>query len=111
MITPDDVLDFWFRGDPWAGREVWFRKDDDFDAACSASADGLHAARQGALEHWADTPRGTLALIILLDQSSRNLHRGSAEAFSAHPQARALARRVVAQGIDRQLEWVETNIH
>ena len=107
MITPDDVLDFWFGDDPPTWREVWFRGQDDFDAACGAFAAALRAARRGALDHWADTPRGMLALIILLDQFSRNLHRGSPEAFAADAQARSLARRAVAQGIDRQLEWVE----
>jgi uncharacterized protein (DUF924 family) len=107
MITPDDVLDFWFAGDPRAWRDVWFRRQDDFDAACGAFAAALAAARQGALDHWADTPRGALALIILLDQFSRNLHRGSPEAFAADPQARVLARRALAEGIDRQLEWLE----
>ena len=107
MIVPEEVLDFWFAGDPRTWRAVWFRKQDDFDAACGAFADGLRAARQGALDHWADTPRGTLALIILLDQFSRNLHRGSPEAFAADPQARALARRALAQGFDRQLGWLE----
>jgi len=107
MITPDEVLDFWFAGDPRVRREVWFRRQDDFDAACGAFTTALHAARQGALDQWADTPRGTLALIILLDQFSRNLHRGSPEAFAADSKARALARRAVAEGIDRQLEWLE----
>lgn len=107
MIEPGDVLNFWFAGDPRAWRDVWFRQQDDFDAACGAFADAWHAARQGTLDHWADTPRGTLALIILLDQLSRNLHRGSPQAFAADPQARALATRAVAQGFDRRLEWVE----
>ncbi len=107
MIMPDEVLDFWFARDPRGWRDVWFRKQDDFDAACGAFAGPLRAARHGALDHWANTPRGTLALIILLDQFSRNLHRGSPEAFAADPQARVLARRAVAQGFDRQLEWLE----
>lgn len=107
MITPDKVLDFWFAGDPRIRRPVWFQKKDDFDAACGAFADALRAARRGALDHWAETPRGMLALIILLDQFSRNLNRGSPDAFAADPQARALARRAVAQGFDRQLGWIE----
>jgi uncharacterized protein (DUF924 family) len=107
MIMPDEVLDFWFAGDPRVWRDDWFRKQDQFDAACGAFADALRAAREGALDHWADTPRGTLALIILLDQFSRNLHRGSPNAFAADLQARVLASRAVAQGFDRQLEWLE----
>ena len=37
----------------------------------------LERARSGELDHWADTPRGRLALIIVLDQFSRNIYRGS----------------------------------
>jgi uncharacterized protein (DUF924 family) len=107
MIMPDEVLDFWFAGDARVWREVWFRQRDDFDGACGAFADALRAARQGTLDHWAKTPRGTVALIILLDQFSRNLHRSSPDAFAGDPQARALARRAVAQGFDCQLEWLE----
>lgn len=107
MISPDDVLDFWFAGDPRTFRRIWFRRQDDFDAACGAFAEASRAARHGAFDPWAETPRGMLALIILLDQFPRNLHRGSPEAYAADPQARALARRAVAQGFDRGLGWVE----
>ena len=101
MIALTDVLDFWFAGDATRHRTVWFRRDDAFDASCDAFAEALRAARAGALDHWAETPNGMLALILLLDQFSRNLHRGSPEAFAADPQARALARRAVALGFDR----------
>ena len=40
-------------------------------------------AKAGAFDDWAETPEGVLALLILLDQLSRNLFRGSAEAFAA----------------------------
>ncbi|MGB8485741.1 MAG: DUF924 family protein [Xanthobacteraceae bacterium] len=43
----------------------------------------MRDAKAGALDHWTGTPHGTLALIILLEQFSRNLHRGSPEAFAA----------------------------
>jgi uncharacterized protein (DUF924 family) len=107
MITPDDVLNFWFAGDPRTWRKVWFVREDAFDTACTEFADALRAARDGAFDHWAETPRGMLALILLLDQFSRNLHRGSGESYAADAQARALARRAVAQGFDRQFGWVE----
>jgi len=107
MMTPDTVLAFWFAGDPHAWRSVWFRKTAAFDTACTEFADALHAARDGAFDHWATTPRGMLALIILLDQFSRNLHRGSPESYAADAKARALARDAVARGFDRQMGWVE----
>ncbi len=107
MITPDDVLDFWFNGEPTAFREVWFQRDSEFDNACTRFAGALRDAKQGTYDRWTDTPRGTLALIILLDQFSRNLHRGSPEAFAADAKARDLARAAVASGIDTMLGPVE----
>jgi uncharacterized protein (DUF924 family) len=107
MMTHDDVLDFWFSGDPGTHRKVWFEKNQDFDATCSRFADALCDARAGLFDHWTETPRGTLALIILLDQFSRNLHRNSPEAFAADGKAREIARTAIERGIDRMLGEVE----
>lgn len=106
-MTEDDVLDYWFAGEPATHRKVWFEQDADFDAACRRFTDALRDAKSGALEHWIATPRGTLALIILLDQFSRNLHRGSAESFAADPKARQIAGAAVAKGFDQQCGPVE----
>ena len=92
MIAPDDVLDFWFAGDSTQYRAAWFEQDVKFDAECARFTDALRAARSGAFDHWAETARGVLALIVLLDQFSRNLHRGRPDSFAADAQARALAR-------------------
>jgi uncharacterized protein (DUF924 family) len=107
MIAPDDVLDFWFAGDGTRFRAAWFRKDAAFDTECARFADALRSARGGGFDHWADTPRGILALIVLLDQFPRNLHRGSPDSFAADAQARMLARDAVARGFDRTLHPVE----
>jgi uncharacterized protein (DUF924 family) len=107
MITPDDVLGFWFASDHTRFRDAWFKADAAFDADCARFADALRAARAAALDHWADTARGMLALIVLLDQFSRNLHRGSPDSFAADAQARAFARNAVARGFDRTLHPVE----
>lgn len=106
-MTPDDVLAFWFEDDASQYREKWFQKDVDFDASCTRFSDALRSAKAGALDHWCETQRGTLALIILLDQFSRNLHRDSAEAFAADTKARSLARAAVAQGLDQSLTSFE----
>jgi uncharacterized protein (DUF924 family) len=106
-MTDDQVLDYWFAGDPATHRAVWFEQDPDFDATCARFADALRDAKSGALDHWTATPRGTLALIILLDQFSRNLHRGSSESFAADAQARQIARAAVAQGLDLQFSPTE----
>ena len=107
MITPDDVLTFWFDGDPSARRPVWFEKDATFDTACADMEAARNAARAGIYDHWAMTPRGGLALLILLDQLSRNLYRGTAEAFAADAKARAIARAMLARGFDQMLTPVE----
>ena len=107
MIAPDDVLAFWFEGDGTRFRAAWFEKDAAFDAACGTFAAALEAARDGALDHWAAAPRSMLALIVLLDQFSRNLYRDSLRAFAADAKARALAREAVARGFDRRLHPVE----
>ena len=107
MITPDDVLDFWFDGDPSVRRAVWFEKNPEFDHACTRFAAAARDARAGALDSWLATPRHTLALLILLDQFSRNLHRGSPESYTADAQALRIARDAVAKGFDKSLGPVE----
>lgn len=104
MITPEGVLTFWFGDDATLFRDAWFAVDADFDAACGAFAEAWQAARDGALHRWADSPHGMLALIVVLDQFSRNLYRGSALAYAADPQALALARDAVARGFDGKLQ-------
>jgi uncharacterized protein (DUF924 family) len=103
MIGPDEVLAFWFDGDLGCRRTVWFDADAAFDAACTRFSQARDAAKRGALDHWADTPIGTLALIILLDQVSRNLHRGSAEAFAADTKACDIARSAIERGFDQEV--------
>lgn len=103
-----DVLDFWF-GAPGLdeyGRErkIWFRKREAFDAMLRERFGALlEAACAGELDAWAATPEGTLALVIVLDQFSRNCYRGTPRAFAADDRALALARRLVASGEDRAL--------
>lgn len=107
MTEPRDILDFWFAGDPSERRAVWFEKDDAFDAECAGFAVAHQAAKRGALDHWAGTAEGALALLILLDQLSRNLHRGAPEAFAADAKARGVASAAIAQGFDLVLTPVQ----
>lgn len=90
------VLDFWF-GE--CSEQDWFQKSDAFDATLQERFAAVHdAACAGALDHWGESPKGRLALLILLDQMSRNLHRGDARAFAQDGKAIALARRALAEG-------------
>ena len=55
-------------------------------------------ALAGQLEAWADTPSGGLALVLLLDQFSRQICRGEAKAFAGDQQAKALSHKALQQG-------------
>lgn len=95
------VLAFWRD----AGPKKWFLKDEAFDASIRERFAALHLrAASGELDHWADTPDGALALILLLDQFSRNLYRGSALAFAQDGRARRIARRAIEAGFDREVD-------
>jgi uncharacterized protein (DUF924 family) len=99
MTEVEDVLSFWFLPKPETAEELaarsrwWFNGGETADREIRERFEPLVVrARRGDLDSWAATPRGTLALIILVDQFSRNLYRGSAEAFSRDDKALALAR-------------------
>jgi uncharacterized protein (DUF924 family) len=104
-VIARDVLDFWFAGDPnqfWRAR--WFTADPDFDATIRERFGFTHrAALDGALDGWAVTPDGALALVIVLDQFSRNIHRGSFRAFAGDAHARRIARAAIERGADASL--------
>jgi uncharacterized protein (DUF924 family) len=92
------VLQFWFAE---AGRKKWFRGGPDFDAAIRARFSGHHAAAAaGLLDSWRATPAGALALIILVDQFSRNLFRRDARAYAADAYARLAAESAIGRRFD-----------
>src|SRR5574340_1839272 len=67
----------------------------------------LIAATAGRLDHWASTPRGRLALVIVLDQFPHHIHRDRPQAFATDPQALALSLAALAANEDRQLTPIE----
>ncbi|KQW79691.1 DUF924 family protein [Brevundimonas sp. Root1279] len=100
-ITPSDVVAFWKE----AGPSKWFAKDEAFDALFRERFEGAHmAAARRELDHWAETPEGSLALLILLDQFPRNAFRGTAHAFATDPLARHFAVMALDEGQDQVLE-------
>jgi uncharacterized protein (DUF924 family) len=97
-----DILDFWFLplGDPGHGkaRELWWTSTPELDAEITAHfGDTLAQAAAGALDGWANSPDGALALIVLCDQFSRNIHRRTARAFATDARALATARLALAR--------------
>jgi uncharacterized protein (DUF924 family) len=67
----------------------------------------LEEARRGELDHWADTARGRLALIVVLDQFSRNVYRGSPLSYAQDEKALQLAVQGIELGMDRELSTAE----
>ena len=91
--TIDDVLAFWFDE---IQPESWFRKDPTFDTLVDARfGQAVAQALAGKLDHWADDARGCLALILLLDQFTRNIYRDTPRAFTGDEMALALSLRCV----------------
>ncbi len=95
MTTARDIIDFWTA----AGPARWFTKDAAFDGELSVRFKDLVAeGRAGHLHDWGETAEGALGLVILLDQFSRNIHRGSPLMFAADKRALALAKCSIIRG-------------
>ena len=105
------MLDFWFGTCDADGaldrakQKMWFSNEHQYDAVIRKQFVKLHRrAARGELEaQWAATPRGMIALIVVLDQFSRHIHRGTPAAFAQDPAAQRLAVDGVEQGVDRAL--------
>jgi uncharacterized protein (DUF924 family) len=100
-----EIHDFWFGELDENGlcakerNALWFGASAETDTFCRARfAASLTLALRGELDHWAQTDRGLIALVVLLDQFSRNIHRGTPQAFASDPQALALAQDAIATG-------------
>ena len=94
----EEVLEFWFKE---IQPEQQWRVDPGLDDAIRQRFGELHrAANLGELWSWRSQARGRLAEIIVLDQFSRNMHRGTREAFASDAMALALAQEAVAGGHD-----------
>jgi uncharacterized protein (DUF924 family) len=111
MNEIDSVLDFWFGTCGADGaldrakQKMWFSSGHQYDAVIRKQFGKLHrTAARGELDaEWAATPRGRIALIVMLDQFSRHIHRGTVAAFAQDPAAQQLAVAGVEQGVDRTL--------
>eukprot|EP01071_Lankesteria_metandrocarpae_P010967 Lankesteria_metandrocarpae@DN5391_c0_g1_i2.p1 len=92
VVEPEAILEFWSK----QPRQRLFNTNVDFDEEIRTLFGAtLITAKDGKLEHWRLAPRSMLAYIILHDQFSRNLHRGSKEMYAADSTAVAAARHAV----------------
>lgn len=95
-----DVVQFWR-----AASGDWFSQDPAFDRRFQERFVGLHfSAARREYDAWAETPAGSLALLILLDQFPRNAFRGSAHMYATDPLARHFARMGQAAGHMRAVD-------
>lgn len=114
MAAPDQILHFWF-GDSLTNDAAlqthvdrWFDGGADFDRSIVRDFAGdIERAGRGELDAWAESARGRLALIILMDQFARNAFRGSAKAYAFDARARELCLGGLASGADRDLAPLE----
>jgi uncharacterized protein (DUF924 family) len=108
LARADEILEFWFGSEPSEFREVWFKKDGQFDREIRGRfLEDYERAVNGEYDDWEKTARGSLALILIFDQFPRNMFRDSARAFATDPQARHVAAHTVSGGFDVQLSAAE----
>jgi uncharacterized protein (DUF924 family) len=105
------LLDWWFGAAEASASEVaaqrqglWFgyRAEQD-EEACRLFGEPCAAALAGGLQDWAGQPQGWLALLLLLDQLPRMIHRGTPQAFAGDARARKLAEQGLVRGFDAEL--------
>lgn len=99
-----EVLRFWLDQDD----KTIFTADPRFDSEVKRRfAQLLDAARSGRLDHWSRSAKGALALVILLDQMSRNVDRGTPQMYAGDARAVAVAEEAIRRGFDQDLELSE----
>jgi uncharacterized protein (DUF924 family) len=117
MDSLEDLLTYWFPEDDvfdadqeTFGRQMrwWFQGGPEIDTEITERFGGvLEQARRGELDSWAETRRGRLALIVVLDQFSRNVYRGSSLSYAQDEKALELAVEDIDTGMDRELGPME----
>ncbi|MGB8225000.1 MAG: DUF924 family protein, partial [Polyangiales bacterium] len=110
----EEVLQFWFGEIDELGRSSkecrkrWWTKSDAFDEEIKSQfLSDYEATVEGHRESWRGTERGALAYILVLDQFSRNMFRGTPMMFAADDLARDACRESLASGFDTRLSFDE----
>lgn len=99
--TMHNIIEFWYA----AGPKKWYAKNEAFDAEIRERFSVLlKQAMNGELSTWENDPESCLGLIILLDQFSRNMFRGTAEMYASDELAVAVCKRAVEKGFDLKVE-------
>ena len=105
-----EVLRFWF-GDLRDGelpdeekQMTWWMKSEEFDDLVRQRFEKyVLLAEKGELSHWLETPLGTVAFIVVVDQFPRNIYRDTPEAFSRDSLALSACLDGIEKGFDQGL--------
>jgi uncharacterized protein (DUF924 family) len=111
MAQTNEVLSFWF-ADPQTGlanfdqwRKAWFIKDAAFDQQMrDRFLPTYEQAAAGKLDCWQESPAGSLALVLVLDQFPRNMFRGDPKAFATDHKALGTTQGAIAKNFHQQLK-------
>lgn len=110
----EELMEFWFGIEPDDAAvaenqaELWWGHRTETDELLQARfGAAASAAAAGVLDHWTGSPRGRLALILLLDQLPRAIHRATQAAFAQDARAREVAEQGLDSGADRLLRPIE----
>lgn len=102
MANPEEILAFWLDE---VGPEGWYKGGDELDQTIrDRFEETYNQACEGALSLWLTYPSGTLAYIILTDQFSRNMFRGTAKAFHSDKMAKAAAKAAISKNWDLRID-------
>jgi uncharacterized protein (DUF924 family) len=114
-MTPKEILDYWFADAETAKPDElkshfqrWFEGGKETDQEIKERfGEAVKQAAGDKLAAWEKSTEGTLAMIILLDQFSRNVFRGTDKAFAGDAKALRLSQKLIAAGTDKELAWPE----
>jgi len=99
------VLYYWFSE---GNKKYWFNSTAEVDAEIEEKFEDVWImATAGELDFWQDTPEGSLALIIVLDQFPLNMFRGEAKSFQTERQAIEVTLKAIKSGYDNKLSGSE----
>jgi len=102
MANPEQILAYWLDE---VGETGWYKSDEALDQGIRDRFEtDWYRAMRGACAMWLTYPGGTLAYIILTDQFSRNMFRGTGKAFASDKLARAAAKAAIARGWDKRID-------
>lgn len=109
----DEIVTFWLDASLDDPETAFARRDWWYDGSASVDDEirsrfGAYVPRacNGELMDWQVTPNGALALILLLDQFTRNINRGTPEAYSGDTLGFEIVNRAIDRNLDRELHSV-----